>query len=294
MSVKMAIEAQGRIFAIANKAKPTRVIGGKRGDVRIFTPAARNRLMRKAARIQADRAVFMTLTYPDHYPSPFVAKAHLKAFLEVFRRAFPRAAAVWRIEAQQRGAPHFHLLWYNLPYIRWTTVERIWHRIIRAHAPIPGQGVDLQFCDNPRKVARYISKYIAKTADADPWCSGRIYSSAYPHVGRHWGIHNKAYIPWADRLYIVLNMVSDEDFSAVKTIMRREWEYLCLEPDRGGTIFTDEAQNLFDLAMQRCCWLYSRVVTNGARRSIHSRFYEPGWSQGPLNSRVSCGENGRV
>ena len=56
----------------------------------------------------------MTLTYPIEFPGAREAKEHLKTYCQrlerVFKLADKRIAIVWRMELQQRGAVHFHLL----------------------------------------------------------------------------------------------------------------------------------------------------------------------------------------
>lgn len=85
-----------------------------RGEVRRFSEASRRRMQRMLAMTSATPRYLLTLTYPDAWPSARQAKAHLKTFCQRLERvaeaAGRRLAVVWRLEFQQRGAPHFHLL----------------------------------------------------------------------------------------------------------------------------------------------------------------------------------------
>lgn len=53
---------------------------------------------------------FVTLTYPDEFPTARASKRHLDTLFKRFERHWGRRAIVWKIEDQKRGAPHFHLL----------------------------------------------------------------------------------------------------------------------------------------------------------------------------------------
>jgi hypothetical protein len=99
--------------------------GGKRGKVGPFSPASRQRLMRKLAQIRtAVLPHFIGLTYPDEFtPQPQQWKRDLDTFFKRVRRQFPDAAAVWHLEQEPRKsgthlgelAPHFHILLWGVP-----------------------------------------------------------------------------------------------------------------------------------------------------------------------------------
>lgn len=96
--------------------------GSRRGSVLQFSKKSRLRLLELFNRLDWDYytspVVFITLTYGQRWPKPEQAKKHLTAFLKRVRRAFPESAAVWRVEMQKRGAPHWHLMFFNLPFIQ--------------------------------------------------------------------------------------------------------------------------------------------------------------------------------
>lgn len=243
MTLTIAIEVQGDLLAIANRSGRTPK-GGKRGTVTSFSPAARLRLMRKLSRLRADKAVFMTLTYPERYPSPKIAKQHLRAFLERFRRRWPKASAVWRIEPQKRGAPHFHLIWYNLPYVHIATVRLWWAATIQEYMDGETLQVNMKMCWNSRMVGRYISKYVAKVTDADysAYDGGCFLDDgAYLHVGRWWGLHNAQHMPWAERIVLIFTAAEMGDLARCKALMRTFWPYLNDDAEKGGVIFTELA-----------------------------------------------------
>lgn len=115
----------------------------ERGVVRGWSAKSKRRLRLRMASIPWPdvRYVFVTLTYPDEYPrDPAVWKRHLRAFFKAWSRQYGPARAVWAMEFQRRGAPHFHIVLVappgvgrdvddQLPQVRrWYAAT--WHRIV--------------------------------------------------------------------------------------------------------------------------------------------------------------------
>lgn len=125
------VEQQGSLMAVAvrwqTNGKP---VGGRRSGISTFSKASRRRLLQMIARLNKTRTTFITLTYPEEFPLPSAAKEHLRAFLERIRRRCGWVAGIWRMELQERGAPHFHLLMFDLPFIDHTTLRYWWAEII--------------------------------------------------------------------------------------------------------------------------------------------------------------------
>lgn len=242
MTLNCAIEAQGSLVGLAAQrpGSPSQP-PPKRGKVTTFSPASRRRLMRRLARMNAKKAVFMTLTYPAEFPGPRVAYTHLRAFLERFRRAAPKASAVWRLEYQKRGAPHYHIIWYGLPYIKWETVRKWWAEIIDAYVDDWLPRVELKMIWSARQLMYYVSKYVAKLPSPASGEDGYFIDVPYPHVGRFWGIHNKGELPYAARVFIRLSGLSEREFLAMKRVLANEWAGLNAEDGKGGIVFTDRA-----------------------------------------------------
>ncbi len=114
----------------------------RRGGVYSFSPSARRRL--REAMLELDLSVpsyrfGLTLTLPwkvrewgsvelDDFKSAF------NRFGVSFKRAFPRWAAIFRVELQQRGAPHVHAIVYA-PMCECSAFDKWWvglrHRLWR-------------------------------------------------------------------------------------------------------------------------------------------------------------------
>ena len=191
MSVKRSL------YSGASKGGP----GGIRGSIKAYSRASRRRLLRKVA--QLDRGVsplFVTLTYPNAYPSdPEEWKRHLNSvWAKKLRRRHPKSGFIWRLEFQQRGAPHFHLLLYGVEEALrdfQTWLSRSWYDSVasgdekhlragtNAIQTTPGKGTMV-----------YMAKEVGKTKQA--------IAADYPEgIGRWWGVKYKDDLPWSDQKY---------------------------------------------------------------------------------------------
>lgn len=263
------LEAQGSLVAVAVKHNASsRSGGGRRGLVEIFSQASRRRLLRTIARLDDTRPVFLTLTYPADYPDPRTAKSHLRAFLERFRRRMPQSSAIWRLEFQERGAPHFHLLFYNLPFISFETIRAWWREVIGVIDAVV-VFVRIEMVKSRKGAMYYASKYLAKPAgekraagrlfnhDAYLHAKGELFPGGYgplPSVGRFWGVFNRAMLPMAAQMFYILQDTNWRDFHDAKRAMRRHYARITKQRAKGGVIFYDKA---YDLA-----WSLLRLLTN--------------------------------
>lgn len=176
-----------------------KVGGGKRKPIAGFSSDSRRRLMYAIASIRrsAELPCFVTLTYPDEFPDPRSSKRHLKMFIQRLQRAYTQSSAIWKLEPQERGAPHYHLLvWGCDEESLRGFVPSAWYSIagrgdvqhLYFHQGLYGN----QHCVNQvrswRGVWSYASKYLGKTFEVAGWDE--------VHTGRFWGYVNKDKIPF--------------------------------------------------------------------------------------------------
>lgn len=128
-----------------------------------YSPKSRLTLLKmfKKLDLKADFGVFITLTYPQWYPCPKRAKDQLRAFFERIRRRTKGEGVwgVWRMEEQQRGAPHFHLLLFGLPFVDTETVQGWWSEIT-GNLELPFTRIEGMH--SARQAMHYVSKYVSK------------------------------------------------------------------------------------------------------------------------------------
>lgn len=168
-----------------------RVGGGMRGEIKEFSRSARKRLMIYFNQLNLaeidHKPLFITLTYPSVFPADInESKAHLEAFTKRLIRRYPRAAVVWKLEYQKRGAPHYHLLVFNVPFIPFAFVSSAWYDCVASGQPEHlAAGTRVERIRSWRGVLYYASKYLGKTG----------YQPAACRPGRFWGIINRKFLP---------------------------------------------------------------------------------------------------
>jgi hypothetical protein len=129
------------------------------------------------------RALFLTLTYPAKFPDGKRAKRDLDVFLKRLARAYPEVAGIWRIEAQKRGAPHFHLVLLGVEHIPHGWVAKAWYEVVASgDARHLQAGTEVRRVKSYQHAVHYVSKYLSKEAAA-----GGGADDGLGEVGRRWG-----------------------------------------------------------------------------------------------------------
>lgn len=210
--------------------KLSAVGGGARGGIKGFSIQSRRRLMELIATVKRDAELpcFVTLTYPNEFPTVQRSKRDLKVFLQRFDRKFPQSGKIWKLEPQQRGAPHFHMLVWGpdqLDLFAW--VVNNWFDIagngdIKHRKFHLGQLKGSQKCVTKVKSFRgvwsYASKYIGKTFEVAEW--GNLWT------GRFWGVSGREFIPTASKAEINLSKIQ------VTQIMRLQRRFMHMKSKR--------------------------------------------------------------
>ena len=146
--------------------------------------------MELCAKIKSDAvALFVTLTYPSEWPGdPERWKRDLDAFGKWLCRFAPGIGAIWKLEPQQRGAPHFHLLVWGVPFLPCGVVAQRWYEIVGSSDPMHlVAGTSIERVRSARGVRRYASKsYMGKEFVMPP---------GWEHVGKFWGVIGRKNLP---------------------------------------------------------------------------------------------------
>lgn len=224
----------------------------KRGLVRGWSGRSRFRLNLACAQIWWPpqlAIVFVTLTYPKEFPRESeVFKEHLRRFRIAWERRYGRIHAVWVMEFQDRGAPHYHLAIVMrqrplMPLLReW--VGETWHKIAgegdhwcrgRQHAECFHQHGDHRRCwhhrvhagreavklaEGPKAIISYFRKELAKGKPAGK----KAYQKTLPAwlddpdqpkgAGRWWGI-------WNLEPSVIDEHVTHDEYQLLRRIERR-------------------------------------------------------------------------
>lgn len=168
--------------------------GGIRGEITGFSDASRRRLRRKIHGMKrTDHAVFVSLTYHEGRPTPKEAKEDLDRFWKRISRKLQGVSAIWKMEPQERGVPHFHLFIYGTDYIDAQWVSKEWHECTdETSEDHRRMGVDVEWVRDDGKVQSYLAKYFSKTFEGWP-----DDGEEWEKPGRFWGTLSRKNLPYA-------------------------------------------------------------------------------------------------
>lgn len=163
-----------------------------------FSDCSRRRLRERlhAMRRDAD-GLFLTLTYHETDPTEQECKDHIDLFWKRLERRFSGISTIWKLEPQDRGVPHFHLIVYGIQFIPIPLLLKIWHEVTdeTSHQHRKA-GVDLErFVNEDGKLQSYMGKYMAETYDQWP---GAEPGDSWYETGRWWGCKGRENLPWAE------------------------------------------------------------------------------------------------
>lgn len=110
---------------------------------------------------------FVTLTFAENMKDIDIANKEFRRFIKRLNyRIYGRKCSQLKysavIEFQRRGAVHYHVIFYNLPYVKAEVIEEVW-----------GNGfIKINKIDDIDNVGAYICKYLTKV-NADSRLKGR-------------------------------------------------------------------------------------------------------------------------
>jgi hypothetical protein len=150
----------------------------KRSKIVKFSKRSAKNLKHQIRNSENTWKVFITLTYPENFPSNGKeTKAHLNVFLQYLRRKEIKYA--WVLEFQSRGAPHYHIIASD--FIHKEDLSKIWYRIVGSgdekHLKA---GTQIEAIKSKGHLYGYLSNYIKKLDQKTP-------PEGFENVGRFWG-----------------------------------------------------------------------------------------------------------
>lgn len=142
---EITLLAQGSLLEVKLSSVTRNASGGRKRAITDFSACSRRSLLKSFARTNyTGKSIFVTLTYGQEYPTPKQAKRHLDTLFKRVKRKFPKASGYWRLEFQKRGAVHFHIIFFNLPYWDKRDVKKAWAQVIGR-----------EYCDNGYRKPQY-------------------------------------------------------------------------------------------------------------------------------------------
>jgi len=109
---------------------------GTRKPIAAFTWKQRRAMLELLAKVRVDaRPVFVTLTFPrECRATPESAKEAMRVFLQKLTRDNENLSALWKLEPQEDGTPHFHIFLWGLSFIAWQHIAVRWAEVLHNHA----------------------------------------------------------------------------------------------------------------------------------------------------------------
>jgi len=220
-------------------------VGGKRGKVKGFSSASRRRLMYKIARVKRDAELplFVTATYPASFPDAKSSKRHLHILQERMKRAFPEAGWMWKLEPQERGAPHYHFLIWGADLHKMRKFFPVnWYQIAGGedkyhllwHTGLLGNGNVhcVQQVRSFKGVWFYASKYLGKTFEVKGW----------EFVGQYWGAVQAKNIPFGEDKILEVTRAKAIEIMRYQKRFAYSKKKLRFRSNMSMTIFCDASQ----------------------------------------------------
>lgn len=259
---RLHFEAQGHFVRVAFRESAMHSQTGKsatRGKITTFSRKSRKRMLEKTARLSLDTYVknmpilFVTLTYGQDWPHPSEAKTHMRNLWKRIVREYSTAAAIWRLEFQKRGAPHLHLLIFNVPFISKDVLKQIWSEIIEYQywdysAETPrAPFTRIEALRSGKKAMAYVSKYVAKNEDEAVHGFNYVpYLTAGVTVGRVWGVLGSKFLPWGEIITGTVELPRDDMLHVLwqfRRLMAKRWQHAAKSGrHRGASLFVDHVQ----------------------------------------------------
>lgn len=177
--MKIRITHQGQLVKITPRASramfPRRYGRGNRNITTHFSDRSRKNLLEHFAIIdkgKAKNATFITLTYVENQRDHRKAQRDIDTFIKRLCREKDNIFGVWKKELQKRGAIHFHLMVWNLPFVYKAWCAYTWGEITGSWDTVTcdqtGESekvppfTRIEYCKSQRKAWYYLAKYIGK------------------------------------------------------------------------------------------------------------------------------------
>jgi hypothetical protein len=164
----------------------------KRQAISRFSNASKKRLADLLAGLAEQEIHFLTLTYPPECVSkdPAIWKDDLEKFYKRMDRLYPEISFIWRLEKQQNGNPHYHILVFNVPIANEVRMTQVMSLVtFLGHASDAWQEISNNrtlphFQPLENKIGAYL--YVCGHAGK----ANQVWEGV--KVGRYWGIKGKA------------------------------------------------------------------------------------------------------
>jgi hypothetical protein len=219
------VEKQGQLLKVAlmRPSLPALDVHSTRGIISQFSAKSRKRLIEQFTRLDhkkmkftKERVKFIALTYIDNMQDGALAKLHLKRFIERLQYEHAELWCVWKMEFQERGAIHFHLIVGNMPFTEFSEIQKMWSECSEQAENVFTR---IEAIKSIRGVLSYAAKYMTKEVSPNTGeevkatdvssvrraagGSGCLVLSICHNFGRFWGVYGRQHLPLADKVEVM-------------------------------------------------------------------------------------------
>ena len=186
-----------------------------RGKVNGLSKKSRRKLFNYILRLENRPGFyFVTLTYSKDYDTNYETwKKQLHRLYSSLLYHYPKMGFLWKLEFQQRGAPHFHLLMYvpSIPERQELRdlIRNSWYRIVGIKSKSFRQwGTDVKEVKDIKGSGFYLAMYQTKDT----------YIPEDMKTGRMWGVYGRNKMPMSEQGTDVLSL---DKYRILKRICRK-------------------------------------------------------------------------
>lgn len=200
---------------------------GNKKQLYTFSHRSRCNLLQQIAKIDYEymgQGLHVVLTYPGEWETnPEIWKRHLHNFRRSMDRRYDGWCALWRIEPQRRGAPHYHMIVWGIPDLETQTESRwmkdTWWRIVGSgdenHRNMGVKVIHVEGNQEEYVKTRYLAFYGSKDNK-----NGKSEIFEYP-IGRYWGFHHRHILRLHDKDEYLLDQ---QQFTVSRRIIRKFYD----------------------------------------------------------------------
>lgn len=256
------VSFQGEVIHTRHNGVPDRPqMGSGRQSISEFSSKARKNMLDTVSRMDwTIPATFITLTYHENMMDANRAKRDLRAVLKRWYRRYGNIPCLWKLEPQKRGAWHFHLICFNMPYLPLKEVLDDWREVTGDNSITQ---VKIEPIQSARKARSYCAKYLAKPISdgflnwfalillkCPSWLVFRLSLDYLPNLavnsspGRFWGIENRKNVIWAT--LTEFSITRNEAYYNFKRAARRKWAGVNSGEHSGFTLYSQDINRWID------------------------------------------------
>ena len=225
--------------ANACRARFERMAAKTQGKIKGFSDRSRLRLQAAAAELDATGVksdIMVTLTYPGDFKKVCTSGKQAKQHLAAYRRRLTRYlkkhgltfSALWFLEFQDRGAPHFHLILFG-PSLGLLDMRRFkaWSKVAWAQVVAhPHRGDYTRHRKRGSHAAPMRKRHFGYAAKYASKAKQKQVPFGFDDVGRFWGVWNhKWFPPYVAVLQVPIKHMQGLSFQLFKAIKDKSIGY---------------------------------------------------------------------